>query len=113
MDEKKGVGARAARPASKSKAVAATAAKPPRKAAPAKSGRPDKATAAEAAPVDRFALVQLAAYVRAERRGFAPGHELADWLAAEAEVAATLAKKPPAKPATKPGSKASPRPRAR
>ncbi len=26
------------------------------------------------------------AYFRAQRRGFAPGHELEDWLAAEAEV---------------------------
>ncbi len=31
-------------------------------------------------------LVSEAAYFRAERRGFAPGHELEDWLAAEAEV---------------------------
>ncbi|HEY8507133.1 MAG TPA: DUF2934 domain-containing protein [Steroidobacteraceae bacterium] len=27
-----------------------------------------------------------AAYFRAERRGFAPGHELDDWLAAEREI---------------------------
>jgi len=27
-----------------------------------------------------------AAYFRAERRGFAPGHELEDWLAAETEI---------------------------
>ncbi|MGO9513088.1 MAG: DUF2934 domain-containing protein [Steroidobacteraceae bacterium] len=27
-----------------------------------------------------------AAYFRAERRGFAPGHELEDWLAAEREI---------------------------
>jgi hypothetical protein len=31
-------------------------------------------------------LVREAAYFRAERRGFAPGMELADWLAAEQEV---------------------------
>ena len=28
----------------------------------------------------------MAAYYRAERRGFAPGHEVEDWLAAEAEI---------------------------
>jgi hypothetical protein len=28
----------------------------------------------------------MAAYFRAERRGFAPGHEIEDWLAAEAEL---------------------------
>ena len=30
--------------------------------------------------------IRLAAYYRAERRGFVSGHELEDWLAAEAEV---------------------------
>ncbi len=37
-------------------------------------------------PRSREALVAENAYFRAERRGFAPGHELEDWLAAEAEV---------------------------
>ncbi len=32
-------------------------------------------------------LVAIAAYYRAERRGFAPGGEVDDWLAAEREVA--------------------------
>jgi hypothetical protein len=30
--------------------------------------------------------IATAAYYRAERRGFAPGNELADWFAAEREV---------------------------
>jgi hypothetical protein len=34
----------------------------------------------------REAEIAIAAYYRAERRGFAPGNELADWLAAEREV---------------------------
>jgi hypothetical protein len=34
----------------------------------------------------RQALIAEAAYLRAERRGFAAGHELEDWLAGEAEV---------------------------
>ena len=34
----------------------------------------------------RRALIAESAYFRALRRGFAPGHELEDWLAAEAEV---------------------------
>jgi len=34
----------------------------------------------------RHASIAEAAYFRAERRGFAPGHELEDWLAAENEV---------------------------
>ncbi len=32
----------------------------------------------------------MAAFFRAERRGFAPGHEFEDWLAAEAEIAALV-----------------------
>jgi hypothetical protein len=36
----------------------------------------------------RHAMVAVAAYHRAERRGFAPGHELDDWLNAELEVEA-------------------------
>jgi len=31
-------------------------------------------------------LIAEEAYYRAEQRGFAPGHELDDWIAAEAEV---------------------------
>jgi hypothetical protein len=34
----------------------------------------------------REARIAEAAYWRAERRGFAPGHELDDWLQAEKEV---------------------------
>ena len=33
------------------------------------------------------AMVSEAAYFRAQRRGFAAGHELEDWLAAEQEIA--------------------------
>ncbi len=40
--------------------------------------------------------VALAAYYRAERRGFAAGHELSDWLEAEREVAAQGNLRPPA-----------------
>jgi hypothetical protein len=39
---------------------------------------------------DRRRLIAEAAYYRAERRGFAPGQELEDWLAAEIEVDALL-----------------------
>ena len=30
--------------------------------------------------------IALSAYYKAQARGFAPGHELEDWLAAEAEL---------------------------
>ena len=35
---------------------------------------------------DRHASIAEAAYFKAEHRGFAAGHELEDWLAAEEEV---------------------------
>ncbi len=37
-------------------------------------------------PQERHQLIAEAAYRRAEQRGFEPGYELSDWLAAEAEV---------------------------
>jgi len=64
---------------------------PARKRAPRK-----RAAAAEIArpsfvdPQQRAALIARAAYFRAMNRGFAPGHEDEDWLAAEAEVDAEL-----------------------
>ncbi len=45
---------------------------------------------APVSPGDRAQMVALAAYYRAERRGFEPGRELEDWLEAEAEVDAAL-----------------------
>jgi hypothetical protein len=35
---------------------------------------------------ERERFVAQAAYFRAEKRGFAPGYELQDWIEAEAEV---------------------------
>jgi hypothetical protein len=40
--------------------------------------------------LDREAMVAVAAYYRAERRGFNGGDPLADWFEAEAEVDALL-----------------------
>jgi hypothetical protein len=40
---------------------------------------------------DRYRMIAEAAYYRAEQRGFTPGSELDDWLAAEIEVDALLA----------------------
>jgi hypothetical protein len=47
----------------------------------AKSARPTAVSAD-----DRRAMIAESAYLRAEQRGFAPGEEVADWLAAEQEV---------------------------
>jgi len=46
-------------------------------------------------PQQRNALIARAAYFRAMNRGFTPGDELADWLAAEAEVDAELLRDTP------------------
>jgi len=39
----------------------------------------------------REAMIRKAAYSRAASRGFGPGRQIEDWLAAEAEVDRTLA----------------------
>lgn len=41
-------------------------------------------------PEARQEMIATAAYFIAEQRGFIPGHELADWCAAEAAVDASL-----------------------
>ena len=41
---------------------------------------------ATVSPEERREMVRLAAYLRAESRGFQGGSELEDWLAAEAEI---------------------------
>ena len=53
-------------------------------------GPPQQAKPSFVDPQQRAALIAQAAYFRAMRRGFAPGHEVEDWLAAEAEVDAGL-----------------------
>lgn len=50
----------------------------------------EKAPRLQLTPEARRSLIAETAYLRAERRGFAPGHETEDWLAAEAEVDALL-----------------------
>lgn len=49
---------------------------------------PDVPAAASTQPdeSERQSLIAVAAYYRAERRGFAPGREVEDWLEAEREV---------------------------
>ncbi|HEY2401271.1 MAG TPA: DUF2934 domain-containing protein [Steroidobacteraceae bacterium] len=42
--------------------------------------------AAILSPEERHLRISIAAYRRAETRGFEPGGELEDWLAAEREV---------------------------
>jgi hypothetical protein len=63
---------------------------------PAAASRAKRATTSKTSPDVtvsddvRRGMIAEGAYLRAERRGFAPGHEAEDWLAAEAEVDALL-----------------------
>ncbi|HEX5460984.1 MAG TPA: DUF2934 domain-containing protein [Steroidobacteraceae bacterium] len=41
-------------------------------------------------PAHRHTMIAEAAYYRAEKRHFEPGHELDDWLQAEAEICSLL-----------------------
>ena len=49
------------------------------------------------------AMIAQNAYFKSERRGFAPGHEAADWLEAEREVDAILTGKSPVRRAQRRG----------
>ena len=57
---------------------------------PAQSQRPAKAApgnaAAKLSPEEVYKLIQESAYFKAKQRGFVPGHEVQDWIEAEAEV---------------------------
>jgi Protein of unknown function (DUF2934) len=78
--------------------------KPNQNSPAAKPNRIRKAKAAKATPEvppasaeltsitrsDRQAMIATAAYYRAEKRHFAPGGELEDWIGAESEVDALL-----------------------
>jgi hypothetical protein len=94
MAEKKAPAAKtaaaaAAKPATTSvkKPTAASAPAPAKPApAPAAPAKP----AAKVSPEQRWKLVAEAAYFLAEKRGFATGHAVADWLAAERQVDAKL-----------------------
>ncbi|MBW4052272.1 MAG: DUF2934 domain-containing protein [Proteobacteria bacterium] len=75
--------ARAAQPAEK--------AVPGRRVAAPKPDAPSGAATGITVSGDaRRAMIEQAAYLRSERRGFTPGGEVEDWLAAEAEVDALL-----------------------
>ncbi len=59
-------------------------------ATPEASSRPPSV-----APAERHQMIAVVAYLRAERRGFAPGGDLDDWLEAEQEVDALLRRSDP------------------
>lgn len=68
--------------------IATTSRKPsPKGPATAPAAKPATQVTAE----QRWRMIADAAFYRAERRGFAPGGEVNDWLEAEAEIEVLLA----------------------
>ena len=53
-------------------------------------------SASSVADAARQQMISEAAYYRAQRRGFAPGRELDDWVAAEAEITGYFLEQEPA-----------------
>jgi len=61
-------------------------------------GNPDIARRAGFSSEQREAMIREAAYFRYIRRGYAHGHDLEDWLAAEADVESGSAGRPEERP---------------
>ena len=98
------------KPARKPRSAAAP--KPAAKKSPAtgktsarKAAATVRAAVAKPSAAERDEMVRTAAYFRAERRGFAPGYEWEDWLAAEAEVSTLAGPQPAPKPRKVPSRK--------
>ena len=53
-------------------------------------GKKSAASAVEITPEERWRMIATTAYLKAEARDFAPGHEKDDWLKAEKEVDALI-----------------------
>lgn len=76
------------RPSRKAPSAGATGA---RKAAPTRAEPPREGDGLATLSADELnAMIARAAYLRAQQRGFEPGHEEEDWLAAEAEIRAGM-----------------------
>jgi Protein of unknown function (DUF2934) len=73
--------ARGSAPPGARREIERVASAPPEGADPAVERGEARLDAAE-----RERLIRTAAYLRAEYRGFQPGHELEDWLAAERDI---------------------------
>lgn len=65
--------------------------KPALDPAAAARARTGNSSSLAVSPEERYAMIARVAYFRAAGRGFCPGCELDDWLAAEAEVEERIA----------------------
>lgn len=55
-----------------------------------KATRKQSPAGTKTSSIDRLHMISEAAYFLAEQRGFEPGHEMQDWLLAEADIDARL-----------------------
>jgi Protein of unknown function (DUF2934) len=55
-----------------------------------RTARTESSARANVSPDELRKLISEAAYYRAKQRGFEPGHEVEDWVQAEAEVIGRL-----------------------
>jgi hypothetical protein len=86
MTDEKTPKRKTARPKEKSASKPKAMAMPSTGVSSVEAGKPTAGTVV--APSDRQLMIEREAYLRAERRGFEPGHELEDWLAAEHSLGA-------------------------
>jgi len=77
-------------PATSTKSSKKTAAPTKRAAKKTVAPKVTRRAAATISADERQQLIAVAAYLRAEQRGFAPGGELEDWIVAERELDASL-----------------------
>ena len=79
--------------AKKAPASARTSKSPTRKPSPRKKPVAKSELSLGVTPEERQHMIAIAAYVRAEKRGFVGGDAKDDWVQAEAEIDALLKKK--------------------
>ena len=61
--------------------------------APRRRAQQPEESSAPITETERRAMIESAAYYRAQSRGFSPGYEMEDWLAGEKEIETMLAEK--------------------
>ena len=74
----------------KKKSVATKKAAPKKSVGKKPAESPSTSTSLKVTPEERWKMITVAAYLKAEKRGFATGHELDDWTEAEKEIDALL-----------------------
>ena len=77
-------------PVAKTSGARPPASRPVQARKPAKAAPDAPRMQPELSPEEVYKLIQESAYFKAKARGFAPGHEVQDWIEAEQEVRSRL-----------------------